>query len=297
MQINKRYNFGYIVDEAKLRRIMSVLTQEFTKLNSKIHFSFETEHSSSTAIRITSLEELVSLDNSFKSPIKTLRIVCKEEQEETKRESKCEIFFDDPSIYVSVDLSISSPNTEWAQNVNSLMDEQIERTLQRGFVPRLTSSLGRRMFPLVAMIVIGFAMAMVSLSNVTDVTALRAMMWLTEADIKEFSQMATIDTDALIKRQLRNISHLPESGQISKWFKDWRFYASTSPLLIVSGCLAYLFYFCYPPTVFNWGDMGERYSALVNRRKLLWSTVVFGTLIGLITNIAVYGFVDMSGRP
>lgn len=153
MQINKRYNFGYIVDEAKLRRIMSVLTQEFTKLNSKIHFSFETEHSSSTAIRITSLEELVSLDNSFKSPIKTLRIVCKEEQEETKRESKCEIFFDDPSIYASVDLSISSPNTEWAQNVNSLMDEQIERTLQRGFVPRLTSSLGRRMFPLVAMIV------------------------------------------------------------------------------------------------------------------------------------------------
>lgn len=94
-------------------------------------------------------------------------------------------------------------------------------------------------------------------------------MWLTQADIKELlAKEPPATPDDLLQRQLKNVQYQQSQPTLS-WLYDWRVYAAGSPLILVLACVLYLYFACYPVTVYNWGDMGEHFATLLNRRKLL----------------------------
>jgi hypothetical protein len=69
-----------------------------------------------------------------------------------------------------------------------------------------------------------------------------------------------------------------------------------SPVLVIVGSLLYLIGKCYPSAVFLWGDVGEWYERLVGRRRAVWQLVVGATLIGILSNLFVFGLADYLRR-
>jgi hypothetical protein len=49
--------------------------------------------------------------------------------------------------------------------------------------------------------------------------------------------------------------------------------------------LFYMLAFCYPMNVFLWGDYGEHYAALKERRKLIRNIIVVGVGVVVFVNI------------
>ena len=49
--------------------------------------------------------------------------------------------------------------------------------------------------------------------------------------------------------------------------------------------LFYMFAFCYPMNVFLWGDYGEHYAVLKERRKVIRNIIVVGVGVAVFVNI------------
>ncbi len=317
MKTRKRYRSAYIVDEAKLRRIHGVMIQEFERLQTPFTFTFETTHAARRTVVVHTLDELLALDNSVKSPIRSLRIECKVEATASTSEipktrkkqplqpspqplhevTSCSVFYVDADVFPSIAVEIESDQTDWGHNLNSLLDEQVERTTQSGFIPRIKSSMFSKIMPLLFFMIL-MTLAQVAILKGRHFSKLNDNMWLTESDVAELLAKDPPAThENLVVRQLKNIGKKQASdGRALASLSDWRVYAAGSPILLVLICIVYLYFACYPSTVFNWGDMGEHFSGLLARRKLLWTTVVFGTLIGVIANVAVYGMMGLSSQ-
>jgi len=54
------------------------------------------------------------------------------------------------------------------------------------------------------------------------------------------------------------------------------------PFLLVMGLAGYLVVTCYPRSVFLWGDEVDRYNAILQRRRVLWSVIVGIVIIGVL---------------
>ena len=61
------------------------------------------------------------------------------------------------------------------------------------------------------------------------------------------------------------------------------------PILIILGCVFYLLGWCYPRTVFLWGDFEAHYNDLISKKKAIWSLVILSLVFGIIGNLFVYG--------
>lgn len=59
-------------------------------------------------------------------------------------------------------------------------------------------------------------------------------------------------------------------------------------LVALLSAFAAIFWF-YPRNVFSWGDCGENYERIVERRKFIWYGVVLSLVIGVLGNLFVVG--------
>ncbi len=59
----------------------------------------------------------------------------------------------------------------------------------------------------------------------------------------------------------------------------------TAPFAIILVALAYLYLRCYPRAVFLWGDAEDWYASILNKRKLVWSTIVLTLLLGIVLDL------------
>lgn len=296
MDIRKRFRSAYVLDEAKLRRMLGVLDQSFSESGSDYNIRFETGHPQRKVTTVNSLEQLLLLDNSKKHPIKSLRITATTANHKAGDEEppshKCGIFFDEADIFASVDYRVSSSDTRWVNNCSALLVEQIERTLQGSWFAKLNANSLLRM-TLLVMLPLLLVTAAISWIGKSP-SRISTHMWLTDSNIAQISKSEEpVDPAEVLNMQIKNIQDSRLHSKL-KWLKDWRVYAAISPLVLVFICLAYLAFQCYPPTVFNWGDMGDHYEGLVGRRKILWSAVIIGVFVGLLSNLAVYGLVDLT---
>jgi len=296
MQIQKRFRSAYVLDEAKLRRILGVVEQTFAETGADYTLRFEATHPQRRVTTVNSLEELLLLDNSKKHPIESLTITAvsedKDSDADTSPSRRCQIVFDDAEFYAAVDYRVASADSKWANNCSTLLVEQIERTFQGSWVTKINgnSPLRMAMIPLLLALLVALPLSFLEKST----SGLSSQMWLTDSNITEIVTSAEpLEPAEVLSMQIRNIQGARGHSKL-EWLKDWRVYAAFSPLLVVLICLGYLAFRCYPPTVFNWGDMGEHYETLLGRRKLLWSAVLIGVFVGLLSNLAVYGLVDLT---
>lgn len=294
MRIEKTFKSAYVLDEAKLRRMLDVLDQAFSESKSKYNIQFKTNHPQQKVTTVNTAEDLLSLDNSKKYPIESLQITAVEEPANNTHSVKrySNISFKSYDKLAEIDYEIYSTDSKWTNNFNALLVEQIERTFQKSWFSKI--SLKSPFEFLIIFISFALLIAMPFLISMDSKVKSSQQMWLTDNNLAQISKSEKpIDPTEVLNMQIKNI-HDFNTNSKSKWLKDWRFYAAILPLIIVLACFAYLLLRCYPKTVFNWGDMGEHYETLLGQRKMLWSAIIFGVFVGLLANLAVYGLVDLT---
>jgi len=299
--IEKQYDSPFIADKSKVTRLMSVIQDKLNEFTLPRTEHFQVHLSSNKTFETDSLTEVFELDNSPRSRIKRLIITCGlTVLGATSPEHEVKIDFDGrPKTDVSI--TVRSSNTKWAMDTMSVAEEQVERTLQNEIMGKLLRHTAQ--FISISVMVLAMATAIFLLPDTPNRAQSPAVntMWLTNSDLNELSvilqnpgNLSNEKATEILTRQIRNIiaqqkeAEQGKRGSSVSIFKDWRWLFIIAPILLIIASFVYVTR-CYPPAVFLWGDAESWHQSLINKRKTVWSLIIGAMLIGIISNLFVFG--------
>jgi hypothetical protein len=296
VSIEKAYKGAFVLDRSKMTRLVSVINESFRETNVQCMVGYEAHIGAAKIIKMSAIDEVFDLDNSKRNHIRRLTIEASSDTAESVAgEYYCKIDFNGSETPADVTVIVKSVDTGWGYELMSLLEEQVERTLQHSVVHRFKGSTSFEL--LVSLLTVAGLLIAVMTLLIPGSRAKQDTMWLTQTDISEL-QKALDDSSFitepqmwmadLYKRQIRNLS-APAESTFQKWVGDWRLLFIIAPALIILAVFIYLFSKCYPFAVFLWGDCEEWYEAILERRKMLWTVVVISMVIGVISNMFVFG--------
>lgn len=287
------YHKPYLVDESKINRIKNIIEEKFTDLKVKPKYKFDIFTKGHISYVFDNLEDLLSIDNSKKERVRELFITCTEDLVETsKAENKIEVHFHSKEN-TQICLRIQSENSKWANDTNSLIDEQIERTIQDGLMDKIAHRkwliLGVTViFLFLLPSIIGFFSSKqngwIQLDS-SDINRIEAVLKdSTFTATEKAAQIFLLNSEKWINQQ-----KVQKRGVFYRTFTNLNSLFIVIPILVVAVSFIYLIFFCYPTSVFLWGDVKEWFKKIVNRRKAVWSLIIFSMLIGILSNLFVLG--------
>ena len=131
MNVSKKYNSSFVVEKSKLTRLLSVINERMALLQQPIQQTYETHLSGQKNVTNSSIEEILSLDNSRRSKIERLVLLQKSvTQVPAVTEHQIEVEFDGKSP-TDVTVSIRGTDARWVTESMSVVEEQVERTLEK----------------------------------------------------------------------------------------------------------------------------------------------------------------------
>lgn len=277
----------FILDERKFIRIVEVTKERLRRVQTNYEFSerYEVGFLDKKEIRIARSEDVINLDNSHKNPIVYLRAAF-----ELKADAKVvygiQIGFQSDSFYREpVYTSGISPELPWLQETIGAIEEQLERTMPKNLIYALNAG-SLRFF-----IVLLLAIVIIPLSILTNQTKNR----LPQEKIKELivaAEQVKSDTDKidfLFRHTVASIEKTSPSEKIKNTLSDTRTYYKGIPILITLISFLVAVFWLYPRNIFSWGDRGESYERIIERRKFVWYGVFLSLIIGVLGNLFVLG--------
>jgi hypothetical protein len=293
-QIHKNYERPFLLEKTKLDRILDVIHgrlgehQDTTKRD-----DFEVFLSGQRREEMTSVDDVLKLDNSRKSKIQRLLITCRASTEgETRPEHEIQVDFDARNISNSktkVTVSVKSDDAGWSDRALSEVEEQVERTSLEDGPSRVVMAC--LFFGVVGILVFLLLSSFAALGSGHGDT-----MWLRVRDVDRVEQILkqqrTITDEEMREietRQLRNFVEAYKQSQPSGWTSQKAYVAV--PLLAVLGCVLYLAGRCYPSAVFLWGDVVERHTKMLRTRRILWN-IIIALVIGGLSKFLYSGLVS-----
>jgi hypothetical protein len=297
--IHKEYQQPFLVEPTKLERIVGKIHESFAaQSNSAVQDSFEVFLSGNQREEMSTLDDVLALDNSRKHRIERLVILCSASSPLAPRpehEVQVDFAFPKPSstspgtTTKAVIISVRSEAAAWASRTLAEIEEQVERTW-------LHHSWYSALLALALVLSIVVLLAMVSPFISLRGTPRSDTLWLYSSDLNRIETMlkdkATLTDEQLREissMQLRNVIGLPREQTTVQANVVTRTLFLVVPLGVVAACMFALLTTCYPRAVFLWGDEVDRYANIVQRRKLLWNIVIGVAVVGLLSNVFVEG--------
>jgi hypothetical protein len=240
---------------------------------------------------MTSVDDVLRLDNSRKSKIQRLLITCCASPEGAARsEHEIQVDFDGRTAgKIKVTVSVRSDNVSWSDRALSEVEEQVERTSLQDVPHRVALVV----LVLSALTCLLFLLLPFSVGNSTFGNA--DVMWLRLNDVNRVEQILkqgrTITDDEMREiatRQLRNVIGDHRTNQPSEWTRQKAFVGV--PLLTILACAVYLVRRCYPSAVFLWGDEIERYNNILQTRRIVWG-IIIALAVGVLSKFLYTGLV------
>lgn len=279
----KTWNSSFVLDGAKLTRLHEELSQRLGRVGTNVEFKFTTNTRKSVLATRSTIAEVMQLDNTRKDPITGLSIdgVAETNGTAVLRASVELRPLTSVSPQKNVRLSVSGDDPTLVNELFAAAYEQVERALVKPW---------GQMAALVGVVLIFFFILVVALGPPSRVS--RSL--LSREDVNELSTAAgaaqTVEAkiDFIFQVERRQIA---EMARPSAWPEIGGH--SQAGLLVVGGMifivfvlLLYLAIACYPASVFAWGDYGEYYASLINRRRGIWKfllvSVAASLLVGLV---------------
>jgi len=286
-----------LLEKTKLDRLMDIIHGRLGEHHGTTkRDDFEVFLSGQRREEMTSVGDVLKLDNSRKSKIQRLLMTCCASAEGAARpEHEIQVDFDGRTIAkekTKVIVSVRSDDAGWSDRALSEVEEQIERTSLQDAPHRLALGvLGFSVCIVLLFLVVSSSLPLHSNNGDADV------MWLSLRDIDRVEQILKQDrtiTDEEMReiatRQLRNVLEVQRRSQPSGWTRQKVFVAV--PLLSVLACVVYLVWRCYPSAVFLWGDEVERYNKMLQTRRIVWSFIIGGILFGVLSKFLYTGLVS-----
>ncbi len=296
-QIHKDYKRPFLLEKTKLDRLMDIIHdrlgehQDTTKRD-----DFEVFLSGQRREEMTSVDDVLKLDNSRKSKIQRLLITCcTSTKGATRPEHEIQVDFDGRTVgknKTKVIVSVRSDAAGWSDRALSEVEEQVERTSLQD-VPHRVAIVGL----IVSVSTVLLFLLLSSFSTWNDVYRDADVMWLRLRDVDRVEQILkqnrTITDEEMREiatRQLRNVLAGYRKNQPSGWTQQKVFVGV--PLLSILACAVYLLVACYPSAVFLWGDEVERYNKMLQTRRIVWALIIGGIVFGVLSKFLYTGLVS-----
>lgn len=289
LSTEKDYSAAFVIDKAKLSRILEKLEERFRYLELPFQPTYYIHLSKGNKITLDSIEDVFKLDNVIRNPIIYLRIGVSASNRDTASNLACSIIFQKPCL---ISLQIRSTDPKLALQAFAELEEQMQRTFVENWLYQVMR--GQTISLFLAFLIcspIAFVAAD-SLDSFESSQESRPFLeeLLQKANSARSSEEKIDFLFELSKHEIEQelSSRLPLSINIMS-FLNFNTLFLTLPMLVVLGCTFYALKYCYPQGVFLWGDYEEYYNRLVSRRSTIWNIVISTVILGIITNLAVIG--------
>jgi hypothetical protein len=298
--VRKVYTSAFVIDRAKLSRMLGIIVERFTERGLTINMAFDIQTRNGRRFELHSSDDLFRMDNPVRNPIVSLEIgtradVVMEVSESAPTDVPYASVRFDSDKHDNVSLLVASADTTWASRLFGELEEQVERALAPTWMHRIRKI---EIITLLLMLVISFLMfaSILRLSNIgVESTAFSPSVVQQLSTQASHADTPNEQLQFIFEVQRRAVLRDNEaSAQLKSIFWPFASFGLRSmllalPVLLVAGSFVYMIVYLYPWAVFNWGDFEEHYRSLVGRRRGVWTLVIFALIVGIIGNLFVLG--------
>ena len=287
INVHKEYRQSFLLEPTKLLRLIDKIHERLQDhQGATLHDTFEVFLSGDRREEMTSLTQVLALDNSRKHKIRRLVVTCSASSPGAPRPEH-EVQVDFARVQPTgtggsarvVGVSVRGDAAGWASRTLSEVEEQVERSWLHHARPVVV------LLGLLVVSVVFLASPFVSLQTQSP----QALdWWLNPSDMDHIARMLdhrqTLTDEELREvstMQLRNLLAGRRAKPQTQENQTRRALFLAVPLSVVVLCTAILLVTCYPSVVFLWGDEVERYERTVQRRKTMWGVIIGVTVIGV----------------
>ena len=285
---------AFVIDDRKLSRISEIASERLQTANGDSCAAvYSATFQDGKLIRLTTLEQVLALDNAIGNPIVRLDaelFTCSNGGEPNRENAPNLVSFVFGSLFPEdhrIRLYARSVDVAWLTETMGALEEQAERCMPTDLGYKVRKHVW--MIGFVVFIVTGGAIALVF-----DRSRAQSPR-LSEAELSLLKTSATAahsDSDK-IEVMFRFIKATLEAtrptSDVWRYVTDIHTYLAAVPLLIAGGASLFAVLKYYPYRAFVWGDYGDCYRRMLERRRSVWLGIVVALAIGILANLFIIG--------
>jgi len=296
--VRKVRTSAYVLDKAKIARMLAIIEQRFSEKQMQFLPQFNIKLKSEKTISLSLSNELFTVDNALKNPIVELAIITADRTHSLRPQVSISFDSDNTS---NVALTVICMDSKWANEVFAELEEQVERTLindwmknffrTESFLSFLTFLTFLTFLPLL----LGIVAAGDSSLTIPESGIRGSLSAEVSRNLLDQAGAATSNDEKMQFIFEYNRAQLEAVQRTNMPTINWQGLLNLNtffialPAVIIIGCIVYLLKYCYPKSVFLWGDWEDNYNKILSRRQFLWTVVIASIILGIVTNLFIIG--------
>jgi len=276
------YTSPFILDAAKLTRVLTVIEDRFESAGVNFDPSFQVTLKNGKRVKVGTLNDLLKLDNTIKNPVTSVEI--------SGDSDKLQAFvtFDDAREN-NIAIAIRGSEPKIVGELFAEVEEQVERTRVSGWLQKLLGSSS----PLFIGFLTAVGASIVLLTFGHRVTTMGLTREAAEQVAQELPKVVTTEDKINwlfdVQRRQFELGGGGSPIDVGK-LATWPNFFLALPAIIVLLCLIYMARTCYPHAVFYWGDWEDYYKGIVSKRRWVWGAIIVTLATGVISSLFVVSF-------
>ena len=248
---------------------------------------------------VNDIEHVLGHDNAIKNPIDFLGINYECHNEDDVID--CDITYSISKSEIKV--TVKSYNVRFANELFAEIEEQVERAIVKSWISNLKRTISsdpRRIAPLIVSIIMMLILIPIIILVEPQQNIYRNN-FLSNSDIQHILKLSekvqTIDDkiNLLYKYNMLQLDNIKTNTNLYSFKNiflkfDLKLIFILLPFFIIIFSFVYLLIYCYPGSLFLWGDYEDYYNRILNKRKFVFNTILVALFIGIIGSLFVYAF-------
>jgi hypothetical protein len=150
--LRKNYSEPFVLDRGKLSRMLTIIEQEALESSTQFQPEFEVEFKNNKRAVLHSIQEVLSLDNSVRNPVRAIDVKAEIPGlgDDAARIGTLVRLHFDSDTRANIILSVIAPHTKLATELFAELEEQVDRTIVTNWIPRFLKS--QLVLPLVGLV-------------------------------------------------------------------------------------------------------------------------------------------------
>lgn len=295
--ITTKFDSFFTLDSSKLSRLLSVIEDRFKDISNEIVSNHEISTRNGKSFSTSDIETILEHDNPINNPITTLSISYQDKKQEPAK--IVNIQFDKDESRIKVKIQAEEPR--FGNDLYAEIEEQLERTQNKSWAYSIKKQKPHELLMVLIMVIMLPLMLLLVFATFPE-QELKKRDYLSKEDISflsaEYSKSITENEklDYLYEYHARKIANMNKSkSNLLKLFSKENIFnlkvcLLVLPFVVVLFSIYYIVSKTYLGSIFLWGDFVDYNNTLLERRKFVWNTIVVAIIIGVISNLFVFGF-------
>ena len=297
--LNKSFGATFILEKSKLLRLLNIIEEKYKSIGKKPKSIFAIILKNGKQMGVNDIEHVLGHDNAIKNPIDFLGINYECHNEDDVIDYDITYSISKSEIKVTV----KSSNVRFANELFAEIEEQVERAIVKSWISNLKRTISsdpRRIAPLIVSIIMMLILIPIIILVEPQQNIYRNN-FLSNSDIQHILKLSekvqTIDDkiNLLYKYNMLQLDNIKTNTNLYSFKNiflkfDLKLIFILLPFFIIIFSFVYLLIYCYPGSLFLWGDYEDYYNRIQNKRKFVFNTILVALFIGIIGSLFVYAF-------